>query len=124
MKTCKRCGVTKPLTEFNKQPACRDGYRPECKACRTPAPPLVERRRHLKRTYGMTLEEYDSRFAAQDGGCAICGTPPAAGRGLHVDHDHTTGQVRGLLCQPCNTMLGGAKDSAQTLAKGIAYLEG
>lgn len=123
MKTCKRCGVAKPLSDFNKQPGGRDGLRPECKACRTPTPRAVERRRHLKRTYGMTPEDYDARLAAQGGGCAICGTVPASDQVLDVDHDHATGRIRGLLCRPCNTMLGGARDSRDILAKGIKYLE-
>lgn len=53
---------------------------------------------------GITAEEYDLRLAAQGGGCAICGATPKTRR-LHVDHDHKTGAVRGLLCLRCNRNL-------------------
>lgn len=54
---------------------------------------------------GMSVDRYDAMLAAQGGTCAICGKPPKQKR-LAVDHDHVTGEVRGLLCGPCNTMLG------------------
>jgi hypothetical protein len=50
---------------------------------------------------GFTAEDYDRLLAAQGGGCAICKAPPKTRR-LHVDHDHKTGAVRGLLCHRCN----------------------
>src|SRR5437899_4206973 len=53
---------------------------------------------------GIPQEEYDERLAAQGGGCAICGNAPKTRR-LHVDHDHKTGKVRGLLCHRCNRRL-------------------
>ena len=53
---------------------------------------------------GVTTEDYDRLLAAQDGGCAICGNPPKTRR-LHVDHNHRTGKVRGLLCFRCNRAL-------------------
>ena len=53
---------------------------------------------------GVTDAEYDRLLAAQGGGCAICGNPPKTRR-LHVDHDHKTGRVRGLLCHRCNRAL-------------------
>ena len=67
--------------------------------------------RHRAKTlaqYGLTPEDYDRMLAAQGGRCAICGTDNPGGQGnrLHVDHDHETGRVRGLLCQGCNARLG------------------
>jgi hypothetical protein len=63
----------------------------------------------LKHTYGITRAEYERMFAAQDGCCAICRQPGKVNKGrlraLHVDHDHVTGQVRGLLCHQCNVSL-------------------
>ena len=53
---------------------------------------------------GLPLAEYDALLAAQGGGCAICGNPPKTRR-LHVDHDHKTGEVRGLLCHVHNRRL-------------------
>lgn len=70
---------------------------------------------------GVTDEEYDRLLAAQDGVCAICGNPPKTRR-LHVDHDHKTGAVRGLLCWPCNRML--AKYvTIPRLWNALAYLQ-
>lgn len=61
----------------------------------------------LKPRYGITIEEYDTMLAAQAGVCAICKQNPPNGRilKLAVDHDHATGEVRGLLCQRCNMAL-------------------
>jgi len=62
----------------------------------------------LKFQYGITEEQYDAMFRGQNGMCAICGTPPQGGirsKYLHVDHDHGTGSIRGLLCVSCNTKL-------------------
>lgn len=62
---------------------------------------------------------------AQDNRCAICGTDEPGGRGdgFVVDHCHSTGRIRGLLCSACNTGLGLFKDNAETLAKAIKYLK-
>lgn len=79
--------------------------------------------RYMMDRYGITPEEYESMEKNQSGLCAICGGPPA-GRWsrLHVDHDHGTGEVRGLLCFSCNTLLGCAKDDPRILEKAIEYL--
>jgi Recombination endonuclease VII len=72
---------------------------------------LIQRRNHLRFYYGITPEEYDTILLAQGGGCGICGGPPN-GRGVHyhVDHDHDTGRVRGLLCNRCNHAVGLLED--------------
>jgi hypothetical protein len=80
----------------------------------------------LRYKYGITLEEYEGILAAQGGGCAICEsvTPRYKGRVIfHVDHDHATGKVRGLLCHPCNMVLGYVVDSVEMLQRSIQYLE-
>lgn len=63
------------------------------------------RRSSLKRQYGITLEDYDALFEAQQGLCAICNRQDSTRRRLAVDHDHETGRIRGLLCYSCNTKL-------------------
>jgi hypothetical protein len=79
-------------------------------------------RRRLRR-YGLTVEEYKVLLAAQEGICAICGGPPTGmGKSYHVDHDHETGVVRGLLCSNCNTALGLLGDDPARLAVAINYL--
>lgn len=63
------------------------------------------KRYYLKKRYGVTAEQFERMVNEQGGACAICGTIPTRRR-LDVDHNHETGQVRGLLCMQCNTALG------------------
>jgi hypothetical protein len=86
------------------------------------AHPDRERQRHLKRHFGLTPAEYAALLQEQGGGCAICGTE-ATNRALPVDHNHTTGENRGILCDHCNRGLGEFRDSVDVLMKAIAYLE-
>ncbi len=80
------------------------------------------RRINLKR-YGITLEDYDKIYDSQNGCCAICNRhQQALKRLLAVDHCHTTGEIRGLLCHSCNLLLGFANDNAEVLTKAISYL--
>ena len=85
---------------------------------------LVSKRLKLK--YGISLEQYDALLAAQNNSCAICGSDKANSTGarFHVDHCHTTGKVRGLLCYKCNSVLGYANDDQRILAKAMLYLSG
>lgn len=67
---------------------------------------------------------YQQLVEAQGGEtCGICGDPPSARQRLQVDHDHTTDEIRGLLCARCNRMLGQGQDSAEILRRGLAWLE-
>ena len=76
----------------------------------------------LKRNYGITIEQYDALLVKQNGLCAICQNVSGRKK-LSVDHDHQTGKVRGLLCNPCNLSLGGFKDRSKLLAQAIIYLD-
>lgn len=71
----------------------------------------------IKTKYGITKQDFDHMSLVQGYRCAICPSPIEV-----VDHCHTTGRVRGLLCQHCNSMLGYARDNTETLSAGIAYL--
>lgn len=83
----------------------------------------LNRRFVLKTQYGLSIEQFESLNASQDGCCKICGRSPyGENKFLSVDHDHESGKVRGLLCRNCNTMIGGAEDKVETLRKGIEYL--
>ena len=88
--------------------------------------PCVSRAAHAKRVeliYGMTATEYHELLEYQGGRCYICHRRPASKR-LAVDHDHTTGAVRGLLCKACNRdILGHLGDSVEALHRAISYLE-
>lgn len=84
-----------------------------------------ERQSNLRRLYGMELAEYDTMLAAQGGGCAICGETEGGGRWkrrLHVDHDHRTGRIRGLLCHGCNVGVGHFGDRPELFFKAAQYL--
>lgn len=89
----------------------------------------VERNGHLKRTFNITLEDYKRMLDSQNGVCAIClseetrKSPNGGTMHLAVDHCHTTGKIRGLLCWNCNTSLGKFKDSTENLARAIEYLK-
>lgn len=144
-KTCTKCGVTKPHSEFSLARQATDTqravYRPSCKECQAaaarqwfrdhPERSAANRRRfNLEKNYGLSVEEYDRLLAEQGGVCAICGNaePSAHGRtgkqfALSVDHCHLTGRVRGLLCQKCNRAIGLLGDDVDLLKKAIYYLE-
>jgi hypothetical protein len=86
--------------------------------------------RHRLKKFGLTVEQYETMLASQGYRCAICRSadPGVGGDKQHrgswnVDHDHQTGEVRGLLCRGCNIALGAVKDTTITLAAMIAYLE-
>lgn len=125
VKRCPVCGLVKPLGELvrnRSQPGGRGSY---CRPCHNAAGRASRTRKwgatrfyHLKARYGITREEFDQLFERQRGLCAICLSEPAA----HVDHDHETRQVRGLLCFNCNGGLGQFKDDPMRLALAIAYL--
>jgi len=94
----------------------------------------IQRGRHLALTHSLSRDNYDAMLLAQGGGCAICGKPfdsswPAkSSRGKAstspcVDHCHTTGEIRGLLCVHCNLMLGNARDDANILLGAVSYLD-
>lgn len=73
----------------------------------------------IKKAYGLTREQVDLMIEAQDGRCAICASTPDR---LHVDHDHVTGRVRGMLCGRCNRALGLMADEPDRLEAAARYL--
>ena len=84
---------------------------------------LADRKSHLKRKYGLTVAEYEAMLADQGGGCAICRRPPRDDIALHVDHDHLTGAVRGLLCFRCNNAIGDLRDDLELVYRMLDYLD-
>lgn len=80
------------------------------------------RDRYLRRQFGISAADYDAMLAAQGSCCAICNTEPN-GRPWHVDHDHATGRVRGILCDNCNRGLGHFRDDVGFLNRAIEYLK-
>jgi hypothetical protein len=83
-----------------------------------------QRAAHLKQCYGLSQDDYDAMLAAQSSGCAICGKSVADnGKFLAVDHNHTTGKIRGLLCRECNSAIGFMHDNPSFLRLAASYLE-
>jgi hypothetical protein len=82
----------------------------------------ADRQGHLKRKFGLTVEEYDEMVRRQGGVCYLCGKPPAAGQSLDVDHDHKTGAVRKLLCRNCNQGIGKFFEDPGLLLQTALYI--
>lgn len=89
------------------------------------ADPAKVRNNTLKRRYGITQEDYARLSAVQDHSCAICRVEGWMERYgvLHVDHNHQTGEVRGLLCDRCNVGLGRFRDDPDLLVNALTYLK-
>jgi hypothetical protein len=83
----------------------------------------IAREVNYKKKYGITIEQYEKMLAKQNNVCAICDKPCSTGRFLAVDHDHTTGAVRALLCQNCNVAIGFLGEDTDRMAKAIEYLQ-
>ncbi|MEU6538821.1 endonuclease VII domain-containing protein [Streptomyces sp. NPDC047000] len=115
-KLCRSCGEVKPWSEWHRNATASDGLSTRCKACRA----AEGRAGHLKRSYGMTEAERDELLASQKGLCVICLKEP----GVHVDHCHKTGRVRGVLCFNCNSAIGKLSDDPDIVRRAAAYLEG
>ena len=133
-KTCKRCNKDEPLSEFNKAGGSSKGRRPYCKICDTgksriwrlshrTESQLYHRNRGLIRTFGITLDEYNEVFLNQGKVCAGCRGTNKNLKNLAVDHDHSTGKIRGLLCDTCNRAVGCVKDDPSTFRRLADYLE-
>lgn len=99
---CCDCKQDKPKNDFHKKSKRKRGYQYRCKEC--------SRSKHLFDTYGISLETYNEMLLLQNNVCAICKsyghTKNIKQYPFHVDHDHKTGKVRGLLCASCNLFVG------------------
>ena len=140
VKTCPKCKLEKPREAFSLDLSRRDGLCSACKDCwkirsaevYRKNPEKEIRRRYVYRlvkTFNMTLEQKEELFNKQGRVCAICKSENV-GRKIKgidqtwpVDHDHKTGKVRGILCSPCNLVLGLVNDSKDRLSAMIGYLK-
>jgi hypothetical protein len=125
VKRCPACGIWKSTDEFPRNRRSKDGFAFYCKPChnargRESRARLYgsSRHYHLTRRYGIGAREVEQLIVEQDGVCAICARPDPD----HVDHDHATGTVRGILCFNCNGGLGQFRDGPELLAAAIEYL--
>lgn len=135
MKKCNICNTLKPKTEFSKNIRKKDNLQNYCRVClnksakewRLKNPKRfseVTRRNYYKTKYGITLENYDYMLKLQKGVCAICNSPNfTTTKKLAVDHCHSTGRIRSLLCSSCNVTLGLVKENKSILLNMIDYLD-
>ena len=153
MRKCTKCQQSKDESEFTRHVAKPSGFHSWCKKCNNESQrkwyrknnereilksrtyrqknPIKTKNTKLKQKYGISIEDFNSLLASQNGVCAICSkidnykhskgsnTPL-----LSVDHSHLTGKIRGLLCGSCNRAIGLLKDSTYLLHNAIKYLEG
>lgn len=128
-KRCRGCQLVKQPQDFYTRTSRPDGLSSECRACLSEASRvrnaqesrrLANREAKYLRRYGITSSQVEEMRAKQNGQCAIC---KALLEKLLVDHDHTTGAVRELLCSRCNSLLGFALDDVSLLQSAIKYLE-
>jgi hypothetical protein len=137
IKVCKKCGSTyyklrcttcynsymRSYNNSNKEKCSKRNKRYKLRH------PDICKNSVLKVVHGITLKDYNILLESQDGTCAICGNEETGCnqhgilKFLSVDHDHTTGIIRGLLCKRCNLVLGQIKDSIDLLNKMKMYLK-
>jgi hypothetical protein len=127
---CKECANRRCRESYQKHIEKR---RERNRVTRKRTPEYFKRKRNTRMflLYGMTEQDYDEMLISQGGVCKICkGTPTKVGNKhtsskirFSIDHNHKTGEVRGLICGVCNVMLGHAKDSIEVLISAIEYLK-
>ena len=150
VKTCNKCQISKPLSEFSKNKLRKDGHNSNCKLCHKDYVAKhyqenkskylekadnwknknPEKRRKIstgwmRRVSGnyVTEAQFNEMLTAQNSCCLICEKKFLTTRDTHVDHDHITGKIRGLLCSSCNKGLGFFKDSVKSLELAIQYIK-
>ncbi len=117
-KECSSCGEHKSFEEFGlRMSRGKESWRGVCKDCRYE----VNRNNRYIKLFGITTDGYNELFAEQEGKCGICGNHDLE-KHLCVDHDHDTGEVRGLLCQPCNLGLGKLGDNIEAIENTLRFL--
>jgi len=133
-KSCPICGELKERSKFYKWKSRQDGLTAYCKECTSKKskgwrdqnpdklPTLKEKRIYSrKKNFGISEEQYEQMLVDQNNQCGIC--KKEIGWEAAVDHCHSTGKIRGLLCRKCNLGLGGFKDNIETIRKAIEYVK-
>jgi hypothetical protein len=136
-RTCTRCKITKPITDFSPSKVSRDGRYRRCQVCtaatlryvRSRQTPEVRERRLLSGRRSKVRTQHGEpglavfkRILAGEP-CEACGERPSDRKQMHIDHDHVSGVVRGLLCHSCNTALGLLNDDPARFHGLLTYLE-
>lgn len=139
MKVCPSCKRNLGLEKFSKHKNRYDGLQSQCRDCISKLHhdwyeknkaevkdasrtrwKSTRRGRHLLATYGIDEWQYAEMYVEQGAGCSICGKHKEI---LHVDHDHNTGKIRGLLCGNCNLAIGLLKHDPQIIIKASNYVQ-
>ena len=114
---CDTCGTLRNIGDF---PLNTTGAGPHVRI--TTCVICLRRKDSFLQQYGLTRDRYNEMVKTQGNTCAICGQAPQGKKALCIDHCHTTGKVRGLLCVGCNVGLGYFKDNTAYMTSAIAYL--
>ncbi len=139
MKACTRCKKNKDDNQFpmRKRKSGLQVLHSHCTPCRNRASIAANKKLklvnpykyyrklwndNLRHNYSITVDQYEDILYEQDSKCALCGGGPNGKGRLHVDHDHETKVIRGLLCHSCNTGIGLLNDDVELLQKAIIYL--
>lgn len=144
-KWCPKCENEKHIEDFYKNKSFKDGHQSYCKECfklyikephrkikenlgrmksrRNPKRDEYLKRWQLNKKYGITPEELEGMKESQDYKCAICEKEDKdCHNGLHIDHNHSTNKIRGLLCRDCNVAIGFLNEDTKLLLKAIEYI--
>ena len=129
MKVCTKCGLEQPEENFylikssgNRHGSCKSCFKAKAKESRERLGRRHAKNNNLLWNYGITIEQFDQMMEDCNGQC-VCGrTTGRNGNALHVDHNHETGQVRGLLCNNCNRAIG-LQENPEVLRKLADYIE-
>lgn len=141
-KICSSCKEEKHITAFSPREDGADGFRNSCRKCRSESCELTRnkenrklynseyytskaRERHLRHKFGITLDQYEELLNRQENCCAVCKRHKDNFKtNLAVDHDHITGEIRGLLCTHCNRYHVGRHRNGDLLRNIASYVEG
>lgn len=130
-KICTKCNKEQSLTEYHKNKQGKDGRQPRCRTCLHTAQREYRKSNgygaSIKYRYGITLDDYNRMLMEQQNKCVLCSIEfesiPGRLSKPVIDHNHSTGKVRALICHPCNVSLGLVKENPETLLKMVEYLK-
>lgn len=129
-KTCVQCGQLKAAAAFRPSKKEQDRHAARCIECQQGlkadriARKVPKKKAYWKKSkYGISESRYNEMLGAQGYACAVCLKPHSTEKVLCIDHDHSSGRVRGLLCSHCNTAIGYFRDSPMFCRAAAVYLE-
>ena len=126
MKLCTKCNEVKELSAFSESKSEKGYKQYRCRDCNKryrEGRKEIIRDYQLKHRFGISLDEYKEMLKNQNNSCKICNSVCKTGRSLAVDHNHKTGNIRGLLCAYCNRGIGLLHDDINLLEEAVKYLK-